>query len=209
MEITAAKVKELRDKTGAGMMDCKKALVEVAGDLEKAVDVLRSRGIAKAEKKAGRKAKEGIVYSYIHPIGHKLGVMVEVNCETDFVAKTDDFISFAQDVAMQIAAMNPSALKREDISEEVVAREKEVYKEQVLNEGKPAHIADRIIVGKLEKFYKENVLLEQDFFKDTDKNIETYVKETISKLGENISIARFVRFEVGAGSDESAAEEDE
>ncbi|MFA6619240.1 MAG: translation elongation factor Ts [Candidatus Neomarinimicrobiota bacterium] len=197
MLITAASVKELRDKTGAGMMDCKKALTETEGDLTKAIDLLRAKGIAKAEKKADRAAKEGIVYSYIHPTGKKLGVLVEINCETDFVAATDDFVGFAKDIAMQIAAMAPIAVKREDVPAEVVEREKAVYKEQVLNEGKPEHIADRIITGKLDKFFKENVLLEQEFFKDTDKTIETYLKETIGTLGENIAIARFARFKVG------------
>ena len=205
MQITAAIVKELRDKTGAGMMDCKKALTETDGDIDKAVDVLRAKGIAKAEKKAGRAAKEGIVYSYIHPTGHKLGVLVEINCETDFVAATDSFKAFAKDIAMQIAAMAPVAVKREEVPAEVVEREKAVYKEQVLNEGKPEHIADRIITGKLDKFFKENVLLEQEFFKDSDKTVETYLKETIGSLGENIEIARFVRFNVGeaVASDDS------
>ncbi len=197
MKITAATVKELRDKTGAGMMDCKKALIDTDGDLDKAIDTLRARGIAKAEKKAGRSAKEGIIYSYIHPTDHKTGVLVEVNCETDFVAATEDFVQFAKDISMQIAAMNPVAVKREDIPGPVVEREKEVYKEQVINEGKPEHIAERIITGKLEKFYKENVLLEQEFFKDSDKTVETHLKETIGSLGENISIARFTRYRVG------------
>ncbi len=205
MQITAAIVKELRDKTGAGMMDCKKALTETNGDIEKAIDTLRAKGIAKAEKKAGRTAKEGIIYSYIHPTGQNLGVLVEINCETDFVAATDAFKAFAKDIAMQIAAMAPIAVKREEISTDVVEREKAIYKEQVLNEGKPEHIADRIITGKLDKFYKENVLLEQEFFKDTDITVETYLKETVGTLGENIAIARFARFKVGeaAVSDDS------
>ena len=205
MQITAAIVKELRDKTGAGMMDCKKALTETNGDIEKAIDALRAKGIAKAEKKAGRTAKEGIIYSYIHPTGQNLGVLVEINCETDFVAATDAFKAFAKDIAMQIAAMAPIAVKREEISTDVVEREKAIYKEQVLNEGKPEHIADRIITGKLDKFYKENVLLEQEFFKDTDITVETYLKETVGTLGENIAIARFARFKVGeaAVSDDS------
>lgn len=206
MQISAATVKELREKTGAGMMDCKKALTETNGDIDKAIDVLRARGIAKAEKKAGRSAREGIIYSYIHPTGNKLGVLVEVNCETDFVAATNDFVQFAKDVSMQIAAMNPLAVRREDIPAEIVEREKAVYHEQVINEGKPEKIAERIIQGKLEKFYKENVLLEQEFFKDTDKTVETYLKETIGTLGENISIARFARFAVGETA-ENAAEE--
>ncbi len=205
MQITAAIVKELRDKTGAGMMDCKKALTETNGDINKAIDTLRAKGIAKAEKKAGRTAKEGIIYSYIHPTGHNLGVLVEINCETDFVAATDAFVAFAKDIAMQIAAMAPIAVKREEIPAKVVEREKAVYKEQVLNEGKPEHIVDRIITGKLDKFFKENVLLEQEFFKDTDKTVETYLKETVGTLGENIAIARFARFKVGeaVASDDS------
>lgn len=207
MVITAAIVKELRDKTGAGMMDCKKALTETEGDITKAIDLLRVKGIAKAEKKADRSAKEGIVYSYIHPTGKKLGVLVEINCETDFVAATDDFNAFAKDIAMQIAAMAPIAIKREDVPSDVVEREKAVYKEQVLSEGKPEHIADRIITGKLDKFFKENVLLEQEFFKDTDKTIETYLKETIGTLGENIAIARFARFKVGEAVQAEKSEE--
>lgn len=207
MQITAAIVKELRDKTGAGMMDCKKALTETNGDIDKAIDTLRARGIAKAEKKEGRSAKEGIIYSYIHPTGQNLGVLVEINCETDFVAATDNFKNFAKDIAMQIAAMAPVAVKREDVSAEVVEREKAIYKEQVLNEGKPENIAERIIMGKLDKFYKENVLLEQEFFKDTDKTIETYLKETIGTLGENIAIARFARFKVGESATNDSSEE--
>lgn len=207
MAISAATVKELRDKTGAGMMDCKKALTETEGDIAKAIDLLRAKGIAKAEKKAGRAAKEGIIYSYIHPTGKNLGVLVEINCETDFVAATDNFVAFAKDIAMQIAAMAPVAVRREDIPVDVVEREKAVYREQVLNEGKPEHIADRIITGKLDKFFKENVLLEQEFFKDTDKTIETYLKETIGNLGENIAIARFARFKVGESVQADTSEE--
>ncbi len=195
MVISAKLVKELRDKTGAGMMNCKKALETCNGDIEKAIDHLRSTGIAKAEKKSGREAKEGAIYSYIHP-GSKLGVLVKVNCETDFVANTEEFKSFLKDIAMQIAAMNPKAIKREDIDSKVIDREKAVYKEQIILSGKPEHIADKIIVGKMEKFYKENSLLEQAFIKDSDINIETYLKETISKLGENISIAKFARFQL-------------
>lgn len=206
MQISAATVKELREKTGAGMMDCKRALTDTEGDIDKAIDLLRARGIAKAEKKAGRSAKEGIIYSYIHPTGNKLGVLVEVNCETDFVAATDDFVQLAKDVAMQIAAMNPLAVRREEIPAEVIEHEKSVYREQVINEGKPEKIADRIIEGKLEKYYKENVLLEQDFFKDTDKTVETHLKETIGTLGENISIARFARFAVGETADNKTEE---
>ncbi len=196
MTITAAMVKELRDKTGAGMMDCKKALNKTDGDLDKAVDYLRAQGIAKAEKKASREVYEGLVHAYIHQ-GSKLGALVEVNCETDFVANTQEFQNFVKDVAMQIAASAPLAVNREDVDSQVIEREKAIYKEQVINEGKPEHIADKIVTGKLEKFYKENVLLEQPFFKDPEKTVETYLKETIGKLGENIQIARFSRFVLG------------
>ncbi|MDK2975894.1 MAG: elongation factor Ts [Candidatus Marinimicrobia bacterium] len=196
MTITAAMVKELRDKTGAGMMDCKKALNKTDGDLDKAVDYLRAQGIAKAEKKASRSVNEGLIHAYIHQ-GSKLGTLVEVNCETDFVANTPDFQNFVKDVAMQIAASAPLAITREDVDPAIIEREKAIYKAQVIHEGKPEHIAEKIVIGKLEKFYKENVLLEQPFFKDPEKNIETYLKETIGKLGENIQIARFSRFVLG------------
>ncbi|HBY17836.1 MAG: Elongation factor T [Marinimicrobia bacterium 46_47] len=196
MTITAAMVKELRDKTGAGMMDCKKALNKTDGDMDKAVDYLRAQGIAKAEKKTSRAVNEGLIYAYIHQ-GSKLGTLVEVNCETDFVANTPDFQNFVKDVAMQIAASAPLAVTREEVDPAIIEREKAIYKEQVINEGKPEHIAEKIVTGKLEKFYKENVLLEQPFFKDPEKNVETYLKETIGKLGENIQIARFSRFVLG------------
>jgi elongation factor Ts len=199
MTITAAMVKELREKTGAGMMDCKNALNKTDGDLEKAVDYLRAQGIAKAEKKSSRAASDGLVWAYIHQ-GNKLGSLVEINCETDFVANTDEFQSFVKDVAMQVAASAPIAIRREDVDPDILAREKAIYKEQIINEGKPEHIADKIVTGKLEKFYKDNVLLEQPFFKDPEKTIEIYLKETISKLGENIQIARFSRFVLGENS---------
>jgi len=196
MGISAKLVKELRDKTGAGMMDCKKALESCDGDIEKAVDHLRSMGIAKAEKKSGREAKEGAIYSYIHP-GSKLGVLVQVNCETDFVANTKEFKSFVKDIAMQIAASDPKAISREELDPKLIEREKAVYKEQIIQQGKPEHIAEKIIIGRMGKFYKENVLLEQEFIKDSDQNIETYIKETIGKLGENINISKFARFQLG------------
>lgn len=196
MGISAKLVKELRDKTSAGMMDCKKALEFCDGDIEKAVDHLRSIGIAKAEKKSGREAKEGAIYSYIHP-GSKLGVLVQVNCETDFVANTKEFKSFVKDIAMQIAASDPRAISREELDPKLIEREKAVYKEQIIQQGKPEHIAEKIIIGKMGKFYKENVLLEQEFIKDSDQNIETYIKETIGKLGENINISKFARFQLG------------
>lgn len=195
-EITAQKVKELREKTGVGMMDCKRALVETDGDFEKAIDYLREKGIAKAAGKSGRATKEGVITSYIHT-GSKLGVMVEINCETDFVARTDDFTLFAKDIAMHIAASNPIAVNREDIDSAFVNKEKEIYRQQAINEKKPEKIIDKIVDGKLEKYYSEVCLLEQPFVKDGDKTIRDYVNETIGKLGENITIRRFVRYHLG------------
>ncbi len=196
MEITAKLVKELRDKTGAGMMDCKKALTESDGNMEKAVDVLRERGIAKAASKEGRATSEGLVASYIHP-GDKLGVMVEINCETDFVARTDQFRTFARDVAMHIAASNPICVEREEVDPELIEKEREIYRHQAINEGKPEKIIDKIVDGKLEKYYSEIVLLEQPFVKDTDKSVGDLVKETVGALGENIKVKRFMRFRLG------------
>jgi elongation factor Ts len=195
-EITAKMVKELRDKTGAGMMDCKKALGESGGDIESAVKYLREQGIASASKKSGRATSEGLIYSYIHP-GDKLGVMVEINCETDFVARTDDFRSFAKDIAMQIAAADPKVIAREDLAAEVVEAEKEVYRNLALKEGKPEKVVDKIIGGKLEKYYSEACLLEQPFVKDNDQTIKDVVTEVIAKLGENVNIRRFVRYRLG------------
>jgi len=196
MEITAAMVKELREKTGVGMMDCKKALTDADGDLEKAIINLREQGLAKAAKKAGRAAKEGIITSYIHP-GDKLGVLVEINCETDFVARTDDFRALCKNVAMQIAAASPLVVNREDISPDQIKAEREIYKTQALNEGKPEKIIDKIVDGKIEKYFGEVVLLEQAFIKDTDKTVKDILMETIAKLGENMNIKRFVRFHLG------------
>jgi elongation factor Ts len=196
MAISAQTVKELRDKTSAGMMDCKKALEEAQGDLEKAIEILRERGIAKAAKKSGRTTDEGVVSSYIHP-GDKLGVLVEINCETDFVARTDDFKNFVHDVCMQIAAANPLVIKREDLSEELVEKEKQIYHTQVINEGKPEKIVDKIVDGKMEKFYKEVCLLEQPFIRDQDQNISELLNAIIAKLGENITIKRFCRYRLG------------
>jgi elongation factor Ts len=198
MSISAALVKELREKTGAGMMDCKKALVETNGDLDKAVDFLREKGLAAAAKKAGRIAAEGLVESYIHA-GGKLGVLVEVNCETDFVAKNDDFRNFVKDIAMHIAASKPLYISREEVPQEILEHEKEILRAQALNEGKPANIVDKMVEGRVVKYYKEFCLLEQPFVKDSDKTIETFVKEKISTIGENISIRRFVRWEMGEG----------
>lgn len=198
MEITAAMVKELRERTGAGMMDCKKALVETNGDIEKAIDELRTKGLAKAAKKAGRVASEGVVASYIHG-GGRIGVLVEVNCETDFVAKTDDFKSLVHDIAMQIAASSPEYVRREEVPEEVINHEREILKAQALEEGKPEKVAEKMIEGRLEKFFKEKCLLEQPFIKDPDKTVQELVHEHVAKIGENINVRRFVRYEVGEG----------
>lgn len=194
--ISAALVKQLREKTGAGLMDCKRALQKADGDLEKAVDHLRTAGIAKADKKAGRQVADGLVFSYIHP-GEKLGVLLEVNCETDFVAKTDNFQQFVRDVAMHIAATAPRVIRREELPPEEVEREQAILVEQARQSGKPEQILDKIVLGRLEKFFAENALLEQPFVKDPQKTIEGYLKETISTLGENIVISRFVRFQLG------------
>ncbi|UCD18140.1 MAG: translation elongation factor Ts [Candidatus Zixiibacteriota bacterium] len=196
MEITAKMVKELRDKTNAGMMDCKKALSETDGDFEKAITYLREKGIAKAASKAGRTTKEGLIASYIHP-GDKLGVIVEINCETDFVARTDDFKAFAKDIAMQVAATGPLAVIREQLDTELIGKEREIYRQQALNEGKPEKIIDKIVDGKIEKYYSEACLMEQAFVKDNEKTISDVVKDIISRLGENISIKRFARFRLG------------
>lgn len=196
MKITSQMVKELRDKTNAGMMDCKKALSDNDGDMEKSIDALRTKGLAVAAKRAGRSTSEGIVQPYVHA-GGKLGVMVEVGCETDFVAKTDDFQNFAKDVAMHIAAVNPIAINKDSVPAETVAREKDIYTQQALDSGKPANIAEKIVSGKLDKFYAEVCLLEQKFVKNPDLSIQDLLNELIAKMGENISIKRFVRFQVG------------
>ena len=195
-EITAKMVKELREKTGVGMMDCKKALTEAKGDFDKAIEELRKKGMSKAEKRAGREAKEGIVQAYIHP-GANLGVLVEVNCETDFVANTDDMKEFSKDIAMHIAAANPLVVKRDELDNALIEKEKEIYREQGKNEGKPEHIVEKIAEGRIEKYYKEVVLLEQQFVKDPDKTIQDMVNEKIAKIGENITIKRFARFRIG------------
>ncbi len=198
MAITAAMVKELREITGAGMMDCKKALAETDGNIEKAIDLLREKGLAAAAKKAGRIAAEGTVTSYIHG-GGRIGVLLELNCETDFVAKTDDFQNLARSIAMQVAAVNPPYLRREDVPADVIEHEKEVLRVQATNEGKPANIVEKMLVGRLEKFYKENCLLEQAYIKDGDKSVTDIVNEHIAKIGENINVRRFVRYELGEG----------
>ena len=196
MSIDAKKVKDLRDKTGAGMMDCKKALVESSGDMNKAVDFLRKSGITKAEKKSTRAANEGLIYSYIHH-GNRLGVLLDIGCETDFVAKTEDFKELAHNISMQIAATNPIALKREEVDPAIVSREKEIYSEQAASTGKPEEVIKKIVEGKLNKYYQENCLLEQAFIKDSDKNIHDLISEVIATLGENISVNRFTRFAIG------------
>lgn len=196
-KISASLIKDLREKTGAGMLDCRNALQETDGDLEKAVDLLREKGLSKAAKKSSRIAAEGLVESYVH--GGRIGVLVEVNSETDFVAKTDEFKDFVKDIAMQIAASSPKYVSRDEVPEEILNHEKEVLTQQAMNEGKPQNIAEKMVEGRIEKFYKEIVLLEQPFIKDPDKTIETLLKEKIAKIGENIKIRRFVRFEVGEG----------
>lgn len=196
MGIAAKTVKELRDMTGAGMMDCKKALIESNGDVEKAVNVLRQQGLSKAAKKADRTANEGLIYSYIHP-GSKLGVLLEINCETDFVARTDDFQVLAKDIAMQIAAANPLVIERGQLDPSLIEKEKEIYRTQALNEGKPEKLIDKITEGRLSKYYQEVVLLEQPFVKDEDTAVKDLLSNTIAKLGENIVIRRFVRFRMG------------
>lgn len=203
--ISAQNVKELRERTGAGMMDCKKALMEANGDMGKAIDILREKGLAAAAKKAGRIANEGLVEAYIHG-GGRIGVLVEVNCETDFVANTDEFKSFVKEICMQIAAANPQYVLREDIPASVIEKEKEILKAQALNEGKPEKILDKIIEGRIEKFYKENCLLEQLYIRDSEKTIKDLLNEKIAKLGENILIRRFTRYERGEGIENSSEE---
>ncbi len=194
--ISAALVKQLRDKTAAGMMDCKAALSECDGDLEKAVDCLRKKGLATAQKRAGRETSEGIVYSYIH-MGGKIGVMVEMNCESDFVAKTDDFKEFAKNIAMHIAASNPSGIVEEDVREDVIEREKGIYREQAQELGKPENMIDKIVAGKLKKFFKDSCLMNQPYVRDPNITIEDVLNEVIAKLGENIKIRQFARFQIG------------
>ncbi|WP_320040986.1 translation elongation factor Ts [uncultured Desulfobacter sp.] len=195
-EITAQMVKELREATGSGIMDCKKVLAEADGNMDKAIELLRKKGLAKAAKRAGRSTSEGIIYSYIHT-GAKLGVLLEVNCESDFVAKTEDFEAFAKDIAMHIAAANPAGLVPEDVDQSVIEKEREIYRAQMLEEGKPENIIDKIVDGKVEKFYKEVCLLSQQYIKDPQKTVEDILKETIGKIGENIQIKRFARFQIG------------
>jgi len=197
MNITAGMVKELREKTGAGMMDCKKALTEADGNMEKAVEALREKGLAAVAKKAGRIAAEGIVEAYIH--GGRIGVLVEVNSETDFVAKNEEFKVFVKDIAMQIAASNPQYVSRDEVPQDMIEKEKDILRKQAMNEGKPEKIIDKMVEGRIEKYYKEVCLLEQDFVKDPDMTIRQLLTEKVAKIGENISIRRFTRYEVGEG----------
>ena len=196
IKITAAEVNKLRQATGAGMMDCKNALSEVEGDVEKAIELLRKKGLATAQKRAGRALSEGMIQSYIHMTG-KLGVLVEVNCETDFVAKNEDFQEFTKNIAMHIAATNPLGIKPEDISQEIIEKEKEIYRAQALDMGKPENVIDKIVEGKLNKFYEESCLLNQPYVRDTDISITDLLNQMIAKIGENISIKRFVRYQIG------------
>ncbi len=207
--ITSQMVKELRERTQAGMMDCKKALQETGGDMEKAIDYLREKGLAQAAKKAGRLASEGLVEAYIHGDG-RIGVLIEVNCETDFVAKTDEFKELVRELAMQVAALKAEYVSREDVPEDVLEREREVNRQRALNEGKPANVVDRIVDGRIEKYFEEVCLLEQPYVRDNDKKIKDLIQEKIAKIGENIQVRRFVRYERGEGlekrSEDFAAE---
>ena len=196
--ITSSEVKALRERTGAGMMDCKRALTDANGDMERAVEILREKGLSAAAKKSGRIAAEGIVESYIH-LGGKIGVMVEVNCETDFVAKTPEFKSFVRDIAMHIAAAKPDYLNRDEVPAAVLEKEKEILRAQALNEGKPEKIVERMVEGRIKKFYEDNCLLDQHFVKDTDKTIQDLITEKVATIGEKISVRRFVRYEMGEG----------
>ena len=204
--ISATKVKELRDISGAGMMDCKKALTESNGDIQNAMDYLRKSGIAKAQKKAGREVKDGLITTYIHP-GAKLGVMLEINCETDFVAKTDAFQDLSRDIAMHIAAASPVSVSKDQIPVDVLDKEREIYNDQAKNSGKPPEIIEKMVDGRMDKFCKENALLEQQFVKDPNLTVKEVLTDTIAKLGENISVARFTRFQLGETSTSSISEE--
>lgn len=199
MEVSASAVKELREKTGAGMMDCKKALAETEGDVRKAIDYLRQKGLAAAAKKADRAAADGAVGAYVHP-GGKIGVLVEINCETDFVARTSEFQALLKDIAMQVAAANPRYIRREDVSPAELDKEKEIYRQQALETGKPEKVIDKIVEGKIDRFYSEVCLLEQSFIKDPDKTISTVINDAIARLGENIQVRRFARYHLGEGA---------
>ena len=196
MEINAAMVKDLRTRSGAGIMECKQALKETSGDIEEAITFLRKKGLAKANKKAGRETGDGAIGSYVHP-GNKIGVMVKINCETDFVANTPDFQELVKDIAMHIAASGPRFAKREDVTQDILDKEKEIFADQARESGKPEKIIDKIVTGKMDKFYEENCLLEQKFVKDADCTIQELIKQKIAVLGENIMIGNFCRFEIG------------
>jgi elongation factor Ts len=198
MEVNATVVKELREKTGAGIMDCKKALAASGGSVEKAVDYLRQKGLAAAAKKSDRIAADGAVGAYVHP-GGKIGVLVEVNCQTDFVARTTEFQALLKDIAMQVAAANPRYVRREDVSTEELEKEKSIYRQQALEQGKPEKVVDKIVEGKLERFYSEVCLLEQAFIKDPDRKVSDVVSEAVARLGENIQVRRFARYQLGEG----------
>jgi len=196
MAISAELVKQLREKTGAGIMDCKKALQENDGDIDKSLEWLRKKGMASAQKRSGRETKEGLIDSYIHP-GNRIGVMIEVNCETDFVAKNDEFKKFVRNMAMQIAAANPLVVTREELSQDIIDKEMSIYREQALSTGKPEHIIDKIAEGKIEKFYQEVCLLEQSYIREPDKTVEALLTDLRAKIGENINIKQFVRYQLG------------
>lgn len=197
-EVNAALVKELRERTGAGMMDCKKALIEADGNLDRAIELLREKGLAQAAKRAGRVASEGLVSAYIHGDG-RIGVLIEVNCETDFVAKTEDFQNLVRDLAMQVAAARPEWVRRDEVPQSVIESERRVYEAAARNEGKPEHVLDRIVDGRLEKFFQERCLMEQPFVKDPDRRVEQVVQEVAARLGEHVTVRRFARFERGEG----------
>jgi len=205
MQVTPQLVKELRERTGAGMMDCKRALVDTEGDVEKAIDLLRKQGMATAAKKAGRIAAEGIVGSYIHG-GGRIGVLLEVNCETDFVARTDDFQALVKDLAMHIAAADPRVVGRDEVTDDILESERAIYREQAIESGKPENVVDRIVEGKIEKFYSESVLMEQAFIKNPDVTVQEMVTAVVAKLGENIQVRRFARFKVGEGVEKPAVD---
>ncbi len=196
MAVSAAAVKALRDKTGAGMMDCKRALEEAAGDVNKAVEVLRKKGLAALAKRVGKETSEGVIASYIHP-GERLGVLVEVNCETDFVARTKDFRAFVKEISMQVAAANPLVVRREELPEADIDREREIYRDQARSQGKPEKIMDKIVAGKMEKYYQEVCLLDQQYIKDSDKRVDDLLNDIKMKVGENVTIKRFARFRLG------------
>ncbi len=196
MAITADLVKELRERSGAGMMECKKALTEADGDMDKAITILRERGIAKAASKSSRETKEGLIGTYVHP-GDKLAVMIEVQCETDFVARTDDFKDLVKHLAMHVAAANPVVVRREELSEDQMTKERDIYRHQTLNEGKPEKIVDKIVEGRMEKWYSEVALMEQAYVRDPEVTIQDLIKNTIAKIGENIVVRRFARYRLG------------